>query len=136
MKAGKGDIYSSSIWLGRAPTYTPLHRDPNPNLFIQLAGSKVVKMYKPQVGLSIFNSVQERIGRTGSASMRGEEMMEGVERKVLEEEVWNRDSDQAGQCWEAEVRSGDGLFIPKGWWHSIRSRHGEGMTGSVNFWFR
>lgn len=32
--AGKGDIYNSSIWLGLQPTYTPLHRDPNPNLFL------------------------------------------------------------------------------------------------------
>ena len=36
--AGKGDVYDSSLWMGIAPTYTPLHRDPNPNLFVQMAG--------------------------------------------------------------------------------------------------
>lgn len=135
-KAGKGDIYSSSIWLGHAPTYTPLHRDPNPNLFVQLAGRKRVRMYKPQIGLSIFNAVQESIGGVAKASMRGEEMMEGAEREALEDQVWKEDGAHAGECWEAEVGSGDGLFIPKGWWHSIRSAAGDGMIGSVNWWFR
>ncbi|CZT17029.1 related to JmjC domain protein [Ramularia collo-cygni] len=136
MRAGKGDVYSSSIWLGRAPTYTPLHRDPNPNLFVQLKGRKVVRLYKPHVGLSIFDAVQERIGGVGKATMRGEEMMAGAEREALEEEVWNRDGTHVGECWEADLGSGDGLFIPKGWWHSIKSLGDEGVIASVNWWFR
>ena len=39
--AGKGDVYGASLWLGVAPTVTPLHRDGNPNLLVQLAGRKV-----------------------------------------------------------------------------------------------
>lgn len=136
LRAGKGDVYSSSIWLGRAPTYTPLHRDPNPNLFVQLAGRKVVRMFKPHVGLVIFDTVQEKIGGAGKATMRGVEMMEGKEREALEDEVWGNGGAHAHECWHAEVGSGDGLFIPKGWWHSIKSAHGEGMIGSVNWWFR
>jgi len=34
-----------------------------------------------------------------------------------------------------EVSPGDALFIPKGWWHSIKSV-GIGVTASVNWWFR
>ncbi|TKA24954.1 hypothetical protein B0A50_06052 [Salinomyces thailandicus] len=137
LKAGKGDVYDSSIWLGQAPTYTPLHRDPNPNLFAQLAGRKLVRLYQPKVGQGIFAAVQERIGGGANAMMRGEEMMQGAEKKALEEEVWGEveNTTVAGPCWEAELKSGDGLFIPKGWWHSIKGV-GEGMTGSVNWWFR
>lgn len=62
LKAGKGDVYDSSIWLGQAPTYTPLHRDPNPNLFVQLAGKKVVRLYEPRAGNAVFSKVQEAIG--------------------------------------------------------------------------
>ncbi|GAB7339025.1 hypothetical protein MBLNU457_5689t1 [Dothideomycetes sp. NU457] len=86
--AGKGDIYDSSLWLGRAPTYTPLHRDPNPNLFVQLAGTKRVRLFRPEVGGEIFARVQRIVGGMGSATMRGEEMMMGEERRVLEEAVW------------------------------------------------
>lgn len=132
-QAGKGDIYDSSLWLGRAPTYTPLHRDPNPNLFVQLAGKKVVRLFRPRDGDGIFARVQERIGGSGSATMRGEEMMVGEERRLLEEVVWGEGQGCSG--FEAELESGDGLFIPKGWWHSIKGV-GEGMTGSVNWWFR
>lgn len=136
LKAGKGDVYDSSIWLGEAPTYTPLHRDPNPNLFVQLAGSKRVRLCRPQVGMGVFAKVQEKIGGRASATMRGEEMMVGEEKAVLEEEVWGEhDADAEVEYWEAELESGDGLFIPKGWWHSVKGT-GEGMTGSVNWWFR
>ena len=132
LKAGKGDIYDSSIWLGEAPTYTPLHRDPNPNLFVQLAGKKVVRLFRPDVGDATFAKVQEATDGSASATMRGQEMMEGAEKHALEQEVWNiKDSSEfRSAVWEVELSTGDGLFIPKGWWHSIKGV-GEGMTGSV-----
>jgi len=130
-KAGKGDIYDANIWLGLPPTYTPLHKDPNPNLFVQLASTKRVRLFRPSVGAGIFRGVQEKIGGQGSVVFRGEEMMEGPERDVLDEAVW-RDGREG---FEVEVSPGDALFIPKGWWHSIKSM-GTGVTASVNWWFR
>jgi len=130
-KAGKGDIYDANIWLGLPPTYTPLHKDPNPNLFVQLASTKRVRLFRPHVGAGIFRGVQEMIGGQGSAVFRGEEMMEGPERDALDEAVW-RDGREG---FEVEVSPGDALFIPKGWWHSIKSV-GIGVTASVNWWFR
>ncbi|TKA59263.1 hypothetical protein B0A55_11143 [Friedmanniomyces simplex] len=135
LKAGKGDVYDSSIWIGQAPTYTPLHRDPNPNLFVQLAGTKIVRLFPPDAGKAIFAKVQETIEGSASATMRGEEMMQGAEKKALEFEVWSDDVKSGRTGWEAELRSGDGLFIPKGWWHSVKGT-GDGITGSVNWWFR
>ncbi|EMD01287.1 hypothetical protein BAUCODRAFT_204974 [Baudoinia panamericana UAMH 10762] len=131
LKAGQGDIYDSSIWLGQAPTYTPLHRDPNPNLFVQLAGTKIVRLFSPEVGRAIFAKVQEQIGGAASATMRGEEMMHGAERKALEDAVWNEQAAKLNTGFEAELETGDGMFIPKGWWHSIKGM-GSGMTGSVS----
>jgi hypothetical protein len=135
LKAGKGDVYDSSIWLGQAPTYTPLHRDPNPNLFVQLAGKKVVRLYEPRAGNAVFSKVQEAIGGSASATMRGEEMMQGQEKELLEEEVWSDGEHTSGGAWQAELEAGDALFIPKGWWHSVKGL-GDGINGSVNWWFR
>ncbi|KAK0810250.1 hypothetical protein LTR02_010218 [Friedmanniomyces endolithicus] len=129
LKSGKGDVYDSSIWIGQAPTYTPLHRDPNPNLFVQLAGTKVVRLFRPDAGRAIFAKVQEVIGGNASATMRGDEMMQGAEKKALESEVWDDDAASGRLGFEAELNKGDGLFIPKGWWHSIKGT-GDGMTGS------
>jgi len=128
--------------MGTPPTYTPLHKDPNPNLFAQLAGKKRVRIFRPAVGASIFRGVQQIIGQTSSSTFRGEEMMEGLERVVLDEIVWGRSvkSEDLSQIVENEglevtVSPGDALFIPKGWWHSIKSA-GTGVNASVNWWFR
>lgn len=130
-KAGRGDVYDSSIWLGRAPTYTPLHRDPNPNLFVQLAGTKTVRMFRPNVGKAIFAKVQENVGGSAAETMRGEEMMQGRERTLLEHETWAEGSEYKDLGFEAKLHTGDALFIPKGWWHSIRGT-GKSMNGSVS----
>lgn len=139
LRAGKGDVYDSSIWIGAAPTYTPLHRDPNPNLFVQLVGRKIFRLCEPAVGRAIFDEVQREIGRNDfSATMRGEEMMQGDERTLLERIIWRDEEAPASittAVAEAVLDDGDGLFIPKGWWHSVKGV-GSGIIGSANWWFR
>jgi hypothetical protein len=76
-------------------------------------------------------------------------MMRGQEKELLEREVWRIPemgvSDRAGvvegaeggdkgAAYEAHLHTGDGIFIPKGWWHSIRGV-GEGVTASVGHLF-
>ena len=137
-KAGKGDVYDSNLWMGIPPTYTPLHRDPNPNLFVQLAGHKVVRMMSPNAGNVVFGHVQNALGRSGSSAFRGEEMMRGEEKRLLEDQVWggpSLDSETRHHRYEVSLFSGDGIFIPQGWWHSIKGID-EGVTASVNWWFR
>lgn len=133
LEAGKGDIYDANLWMGIPPTYTPLHRDPNPNLFVQLAGRKLVRLMEPGLGDEVFRKVQRDLGREEKKAFRGEEMMGGEERRMLEEVVWGKRGEEGG--FEAELERGDGVFIPNGWWHSIKGV-GEGVTGSVNWWFR
>ncbi|KEF56476.1 uncharacterized protein A1O9_08057 [Exophiala aquamarina CBS 119918] len=157
----KGDIYASSLWLGRPPTYTPLHRDPNPNIFIQLAGQKVVRLLPPEVGAAVFADVQARIhhdhdhNTSSSATIRGEDMMSGPEKAVLHAAIWPSESGSndstdspshtrapppyaqllSRYAQETTLSTGDALFIPKGWWHSVKGI-GAGVTASANWWFR
>lgn len=132
--AGRGDIYNTNVWIGLPPTYTPLHRDPNPNLFVQLVGEKVVRLVSPDEGLNLFTAVRRQLGKGGgreTAVFRGDEMMQGEERGLLENVVWG-DAASSEEGYEARLGPGDGLFIPKGWWHSIKGV-GEGVTASVCF---
>ncbi|KAI4204022.1 MAG: hypothetical protein LQ350_001415 [Teloschistes chrysophthalmus] len=133
VKAGKGDVYDTNIWLGVAPTYTPLHRDPNPNMYLQLAGQKKIRLLDPDAGLSVFSALQALTKSTASSKFRGDEMMKGMERRLLEKKIWpdeaSRDMTEA-VGFEAILGPGESLFIPQGWWHSVKSI-GEGCTGSV-----
>ena len=140
---GRGDIYESSLWLGRPPTYTPLHKDPNPNILMQLAGRKVVRLLSPEAGNMLFDHVQLQLHRQGvaapgSASLRGEEMMSGPEADELHCAVWEEDRlSPIVQSYGFEVwlDACQALFVPKGWWHSVKGV-GEGVTASANWWFR
>ncbi|KZZ97401.1 Transcription factor jumonji/aspartyl beta-hydroxylase [Moelleriella libera RCEF 2490] len=135
-KSGKGDVYSSSIWLGTEPTYTPLHRDPNPNLFCQLWSKKVVRLMPAARGDRLFFEVQVQLQRRRSSRIRTTDMMQGEERKALHDAVWRSETLPDELC-EVELDAGDALFIPDGWWHSVRSTLSDGeLNGSVNWWFR
>ena len=129
-KLGRGEIYASSLWMGRAPTRTPLHRDPNPNLFVQLAGRKIVRLMRPDVGRGVYERARLRAGGGGRANMRGEEMMVGDEMQALEGAVWNGE-DEGIEGVEAQLSAGEGLYIPLGWWHAVRGI-GTGANASVS----
>jgi hypothetical protein len=148
LRVGKGDIYDSSLWMGRPPTFTPLHRDPNPNMFVQLAGHKVIRLLPPNVGELAFQLVQQAAHVESNSRFRGSEMMVGRESKILEDGIWGAENERDvspvveditsvvrryGQ--EATLNTGEGLFIPKGWWHSVRG-FGKGINASVNWWHR
>ncbi|ORY61607.1 cupin-like domain-containing protein [Pseudomassariella vexata] len=134
-RAGKGDIYNTSIWLGLEPTFTPLHRDPNPNLFVQMASTKRVRLLPPARGKDLYTRVRNEIGGGGNPNIRGEEMMSGNERDALHKAVWGPQAPDDIQ--EAVLGPSDCLFIPNGWWHSVRSGSEDGgLNASVNWWFR
>ncbi|KAL8757662.1 MAG: hypothetical protein Q9199_002043 [Rusavskia elegans] len=133
-KTGKGDLYDASIWLGVAPTYTPLHRDPNPNLYLQLAGRKTIRLLRPDAGQSVFDGVQAALGSKASSKFRGDEMMKGQEKTLLEASIWSSEPIGDGEeikGFEATLDGGESMFIPQGWWHSVRSV-GTGCTGSAS----
>lgn len=143
-ETGRNDIYAANLWIGSPPTYTPLHKDPNPNLFVQLAGYKRVRILEPRDGMRVFTAVRNQIANSedgndeGGAAIRGEEMMMGSERKLLNDVIWGDhhsdptvDSVSRGMVgYDVLLERGDALFIPKGWWHSLKGV-GEGITASV-----
>ncbi|KAF9768397.1 hypothetical protein IL306_014295 [Fusarium sp. DS 682] len=133
---GKGDMYDSSIWLGIVPTYTPLHRDPNPNFFCQLSGTKIIRLMLPKAGDAFFSEMQAKMQKTGNGRLRTEDMMQGEEREKLHSAIWQDDKTPAG-VFEVVLEPGDSMFIPSHYWHSVKSAGWDGEVNcSVNWWFR
>lgn len=138
LEAGKGDIYDSSLWMGLPPTSTPLHRDPNPNYFVQIAGQKTVRVLPPNSGSLLYSRLREGASGAGFGAderVRGEEMMSGEEKQKLEKAIWEDGQGDQLEGFEALLDPGDALFIPLGWWHAIRGT-GTDLNMSVNWWFR
>jgi hypothetical protein len=135
-ETARGDEYGSSLWMGFPPTSTPLHRDPNPNFFVQMVGTKCFRMLDPATGALVY---QAAMGN-GTGRIRGAEMLVGEESQSMEEWLWakrilefpkNEDqiSGQTLDCWEGCLNEGEAIFIPVGWWHSVR---GIGDSSSIN----
>ncbi|EPS44816.1 hypothetical protein H072_1166 [Dactylellina haptotyla CBS 200.50] len=161
------DIYASSLWLSRSSpaTNTPLHRDPNDNLFVQLAGSKIIRALPPNIGDALFRSLALS-GRTASIDPRGrirDGLLDPRESRVFDSIIWGWDGGAFkaadiglereiveaidSNMYETTVERGDGVYIPRGWWHAVRSlvpsdieeqESGAVTTvvASMNWWFR
>lgn len=140
LEAGKGDVYDANLWMGIGSTCTPLHKDPNPNLFMQLAGCKKIRLFSPVLGGSIIHRVlkeasEQRLpGFERSEPFQLEKMMVGHASNILDTYTWGNKAPSMG--YEVTVYPGDQLFIPMKWWHTIKSDGAGGITASVNWWFR
>ncbi|SCV72689.1 BQ2448_4226 [Microbotryum intermedium] len=160
----------SSLWMGRTPTTTPMHQDPDHNLFLQICGHKTFRVMEPRVGTRFLELVRQGKEENGGglSRLRGVEMMlagpkgerDGLEKVVWDDDDVERDLDskshsdsdldsggseqmegEGDDLFQVTVQRGQGLLIPKGWWHAVRSRTGrddgeEELSVSVNWWFR
>ena len=111
----EGEVYSTATWIGRK-SLTPLHHDPRAltNLFVEISGQKEFRLFDPDVKREAL------------------ELGEGTMKNTSSVDVWTTD---IGEGWEGTVNAGDGLVIPRGWWHSVRSK-GDDINMSVNWWFK
>jgi Cupin-like domain len=110
-----GEVYSTSTWIGKR-SVTPLHHDPKSltNFFVQICGRKEFRIFSPSI------------------SRDGLDVGEGTLANTAHVDVWNKD---IGEGFEGTLSAGDGILLPRGWWHSVRSIEDE-LTISVNWWFK
>ncbi|KAL0481916.1 lysine-specific demethylase [Acrasis kona] len=121
INAGKGDLYNKNFWLGPKGTKSPLHMDPHHNIFCQVYGRKYVKLYPN-------TSPDENFYRFKDFHLRNTSQVD-----VEDVDLVNFPLFPKNDFYEEEVNSGEMLFIPKGFWHFVKSKE---PSMSVNFWFR
>eukprot|EP00741_Cyanophora_paradoxa_P012322 tig00000169_g11907.t1 len=110
-----------NAWFGPKGTVSPCHTDPYDNLLAQVVGRKYLRLYPPEEGPRLYpHEPPSLLTNTSQAD---------VERADLA-----RFPLLAGaRCVECVLGPGEMLFIPRGWWHYVRSLD---PSFSVSFWWR
>eukprot|EP00884_Botryococcus_braunii_P001278 jgi/Botrbrau1/11150/Bobra.182_2s0005.1 len=107
-----GRLHRCSVWLGPRGTVTPLHRDPYHNVFCQVLGKKLFRIYDPASAPFLDLYEWPLVLRNTSR-------------------LHNIDSIEA-DYYEVELHAGEMIHLPKKWFH-----HVEALSGSfsLSFWW-
>eukprot|EP01119_Soliformovum_irregulare_P007162 TRINITY_DN19563_c0_g1_i1.p1 TRINITY_DN19563_c0_g1~~TRINITY_DN19563_c0_g1_i1.p1 ORF type:complete len:240 (+),score=46.42 TRINITY_DN19563_c0_g1_i1:2-721(+) len=111
-----------NMWIGPRGTITPLHRDPQHNIFAQIVGSKRFRLYNPSDEAKLY---------PGSGTLKNTTRISNIETPSDSDRKLYPEFAKATPI-EGIVNEKELLFIPRGWWHHVRSLQ---PSISVNFWF-
>ncbi|MCO7193209.1 cupin-like domain-containing protein [Pseudonocardia sp. McavD-2-B] len=98
----------ASGWFGPAGTFTGWHTDYADNVLAQIHGRKVVDLIPPGLGRGMYPSRKFDRGATLSSIGDGSQLTGFPLHRFLRHE-------------RVELAPGSMIFIPKGWWHRVRS---------------
>jgi hypothetical protein len=109
----------SNFWLGPKGTKSKLHYDSDQNFFVQIYGTKLVRLISPKFKQHCYPINKSWYDAYSPIDIENPDF----KKYPLFKEV---------EIFEAELGPGDMLYIPKYWWHDIRS-----LTPSIsaNFWW-
>jgi len=108
-----------NIWFGPAGTVSPLHTDPRDNLLCQVIGRKFVRLISPNSAAAVY-AIEDGI-LTNTSQVDAEHP--DLDRFPLFAQA---------ECRDCVLLPGQMLFIPRGWWHYVRSMD---PSISVSCWF-
>ncbi len=110
----------SKLWFGSKGTVTQMHRGAPENLYSVVTGCKRFVMYPPADTAAMYPySVFSKLPNFSPVD---------VEQPDYDRFPRLRDA----QPWVVDLRDGDTLFIPRFWWHQVRTVE---STIAVNFWW-
>ena len=135
---GDGKLYHTMLWMGPRDTVSPLHFDPLDNILMQVVGWKRVLLFPPDdQSHGLKDGEKEESGRTSSWHYAGDD---GNQYNTSAVDIENPDHVRFPNYkllgpvpYECVLGPGDGLYLPKRWWHHVRSLE---MSVSANVWWR
>lgn len=113
-----------NVWIGTGGTRTPLHFDSSDNFFVQIAGSKYIRLYGTDQTDKLYVIIHAGEGYAKQQNMSAV----NCER----EDFLKHPKAADAKYMEAILLPGDLIFIPQGVWHYVRALT---TSISVNFWF-
>lgn len=136
---GKGMLYHTMLWMGPRHTVSPLHYDPLDNLLIQIVGWKRVLLFPPDCTSLSLDTPRDATGEGFGDKRWHHAGVDGNQYNTSAVDIENPDYDKypefklAPVPFECTLGPGDALFIPKKWWHHVRSLD---WSVSANIWWR
>lgn len=118
------DSFEINAWFGPAGTVSPLHFDAKHNLFVQIMGSKYIRMYSSETSCQQIypNEKDSLLWNTSRINLENIDWEKFPEFKNINSKL----------IFECILNEGDLLFIPKKFWHFIKA---TSDSFSINFWW-
>lgn len=110
-----GDVVSINAWIGPAGTVTPIHSDPHHNVLCQVVGYKYLRLYAPEYASDLQLDTEGLTHNTSTIDLENED-----------------NSLTRIPCVECTLAPGDALFIPRGFFHYVKSLT---PSASVSIWW-
>lgn len=120
IQTGKGSLYRTNIWMGgEGGTESPCHYDPFHNIICQVYGTKEVILYSPEENVHLYPAY--------GTVQKNTSLVDFISPDIVEHPLFSK-----AKGVRAVLEPGDGLYIPKGYWHYCTSKV---ASCSVNFWW-
>lgn len=100
-----------NVWIGMKNCYSPMHFDKYYNMFCQIVGRKHIRLLPPDA--------------FGPADVQGN-TLNRAECVISEPRI-------SSKILEVVLGPGECLYIPKGWWHEVRSL--SSFNISISHWY-
>lgn len=137
---GEGKLYHKMLWMGPRHTVSPLHFDPLDNLLMQVVGWKRVLLFSPGNQSSEDDIKGKLSNRLSNEPLWHYAGVKGQQYNTSAVDIENPDHGRfpnfkasAPTPYECILGPGDCLYIPKKWWHHVRSLE---FSVSANVWWR
>ncbi|KCV69998.1 hypothetical protein H696_03463 [Fonticula alba] len=126
----------TNVWIGPPGTYSPPHTDPRDNIYTQVHGFKVFRIWPPTEGPHMAAPTSGALHNTSAVPLLelGRRQAAGPPDPGSPPDPLGPIAAEHQQARYVDVllAPGRSLFIPRGWWHAARSlTSGAG----VNNWF-